>query len=139
MVSLLEAKGVPAMVSRTLIRPPQSRMGPLSPEERAAALKASPLAGRYDAAVDRESAHEILSSRADAKAREAEMAEKMLGEAQGRGAAGQGRRYEPQRHTPARAEPGIAETITKTVVRQLGTLQGQALVRNILGGLFRGR
>ena len=138
-VSLLEAKGVPAMVSRTLIRPPQSRMGPLSPEERAAALKASPLAGRYDAAVDRESAHEILASRADAKAREAEMAEKMLGEAQGRGAAGQGRRYEPQRRTPARAEPGIAETITKTVVRQLGTRQGQALVRNILGGLFRGR
>ena len=53
-VSLLEEKGVPAMVSRTLIRPPASRMGPITAEERAESLRASPVAGVYDAAVDRE-------------------------------------------------------------------------------------
>ena len=66
MVSLLEAKGVPAMVSRTLIRPPESRMGPITAAERAETIAASPLAGRYDTAVDRESAQEILAGRADA-------------------------------------------------------------------------
>ena len=68
-VSLLEAKGVPAMVSRTLIRPPESRLGPITAAERAETIAASPLAGRYDAAVDRESAHEILAGRAEAAAR----------------------------------------------------------------------
>ena len=60
-VSLLEAKGVPAMVSRTLIRPPESRMGPLSEAERRETIAASPVAGKYEAAVDRESAHELLA------------------------------------------------------------------------------
>ena len=68
-VSLLEAKGVPAMVSRTLIRPPESRMGPLTEAERREAIAASPLAGRYEAAVDRESAHELLAARAGKAAR----------------------------------------------------------------------
>ena len=53
-VSLLEAKGVPAMVSRTLIRPPESRMGPITEAERAETIAASPLKGKYDTAVDRE-------------------------------------------------------------------------------------
>ncbi len=97
-VSLLEAKGVPAMVSRTLIRPPESRMGPVTAAERAETIAASPLAGRYDAAADRESAHEILSGRAEAAAREAAMAEEMLGQA-----AGQER--EPKSGAPLRADP----------------------------------
>ena len=45
-VSLLEAKGVPAMVSRTLIRPPESRLGPITAAERAETIAASPLAGQ---------------------------------------------------------------------------------------------
>jgi DNA helicase HerA-like ATPase len=128
-VSLLEAKGVPAMVSRTLIRPPESRMGPVTDAERHQTMAASPVAGRYDETIDRQSAHEILSTRAEAKAREASMAEEMLK------GAGTSRRYEP----PARAQrrgPSLSEEVTRTVVKQLGTRQGQALVRGILGGLF---
>ena len=128
-VSLLEAKGVPAMVSRTLIRPPELRMGPVTEAERAETIAASPVTGRYDKTIDRESADEILSTRAEAKAREAAMAEEMLK------GAGTSRRYEP----PARAQrrgPSLSEEVTRTVVRQLGTRQGQALVRGILGGLF---
>jgi uncharacterized protein len=141
-VSLLEDKGVPAMVSRTLIRPPASRMGPLEPAERAEALAASPVAGKYETVVDRHSAHEILTARAETAAAEAALAEEMLAKAKAEAEADKAltraRRYEPR--APARrAETSVAETVTKTLVKQLGTRQGQAMVRGILGGLFKAR
>jgi len=138
-VSLLEAKGVPAMVSRTLIRPPESRMGAITPEERSQTIAASPLAGRYEAAVNRESAHEILADRAAKAAEEAKMAEEMLAQASAQDAElKQARRYEPAAPR-GRAQPSLTTEITRTVIKQLGTRQGQRLVRGILGGLFKGR
>jgi DNA helicase HerA-like ATPase len=138
-VSLLEAKGVPAMVSRTLICPPMSRMGPITPAERAETLAASPLAGRYDKAIDRESAHELLAARAGARAQDAALAEEMLREAEeARRAEAQARRYEPASRR-SRPPPSLGEELARTMVKQLGTRQGQRLVRGILGGLFRGR
>jgi DNA helicase HerA-like ATPase len=142
-VSLLEDKGVPAMVSRTLIRPPQSRMGAITAEERAETIVASPLAGKYDTPADRQSAHEILGSRAEKAAAEAAMAEEMLEQAAARGAEPKrARRYEPAAANGrgrGRAEPSLTTEITRTVIKQLGTRQGQRLVRGILGGLFKGR
>ena len=139
-VSLLEEKGVPAMVSRTLIRPPASRMGPITAEERAASLAASPVAGVYDRAVDRESAQELLSARAAAAAKEVALAAEMLVAAEARARAekefASARRYEAPRRS---ADPTLGETLARTVVKQLGTRQGQAMVRGILGGLFRAR
>ena len=70
LVSFLENKGEPSIVQRTLIRPPNGRIGPLDPSERAAISAKSPYAGKYDTAVDRESAHEILAAR---RAEEAEL------------------------------------------------------------------
>ena len=64
LVSLLQADGAPTPVERTLIRPPSSRLGPLSPAERAAVIQSSAVAGKYEAAVNRESAHEMLAERA---------------------------------------------------------------------------
>jgi DNA helicase HerA-like ATPase len=64
LVSFLDAKGVPEPVERCFVAPPRGRIGPATDAERAAALKASPLAGKYDRAVDRESAYEVLNSRA---------------------------------------------------------------------------
>ena len=60
LVSFLDAKGVPAPVERARIAPPLSRVGPLSAEERAAIMKASPYAGAYDKLLDRASAWETL-------------------------------------------------------------------------------
>ena len=138
-VSLLEEKGVPAMVSRTLIRPPESRMGAITPEERAQTVAASPVAGKYETAVDRESAQEILAGRASKAAEEATMAEEMLKQADARDAElKQARRYEPA-PSRGRAQPSLTTEITRTVIKQLGTRQGQQLVRGILGGLFKGR
>ena len=63
LVSFLEGNGTPAMVERVLIRPPSARIGPISPEERKAIMDASPVKGKYDTAIDSESAYEILQKR----------------------------------------------------------------------------
>ncbi|SFS01283.1 helicase HerA-like domain-containing protein [Sphingomonas jatrophae] len=68
LVSLLQPDGAPSPVARTLIRVPGSRLGPLSDKERAVIVATSPLAGKYDEAVDRESAEEILAGKAEAAA-----------------------------------------------------------------------
>lgn len=74
LVSMLENKGEPSIVQRTLIRPPEGQIGPLTDEERATLMKRSPVDGKYDEAVDRESAHEILAKRAEElAAKEAEL------------------------------------------------------------------
>jgi DNA helicase HerA-like ATPase len=60
LVSTLVDKGEPSIVQRTLIRPPSSRLGPLTADERQEIIAASPVKGVYDEMLDRESAHEIL-------------------------------------------------------------------------------
>jgi hypothetical protein len=68
LLSFLDTKGVPFPVERCFIAPPQGRIGPATQEERAAVMAASPLAGRYDKVVDRQSAYEILTGRVAASA-----------------------------------------------------------------------
>ena len=68
LLSFLDAKGVPFPVERCFIAPPQGRIGPATPDERAAVMSASPLAGKYDKIVDRQSAYEILTGRVAASA-----------------------------------------------------------------------
>jgi DNA helicase HerA-like ATPase len=68
LVSTLDEKGEPTMVERTIIRPPNSRIGPITEVERQAVIKASPIAGTYDKVIDRESASEILQKRSAAEA-----------------------------------------------------------------------
>jgi DNA helicase HerA-like ATPase len=83
LVSTLDEKGQPTMVERTLIRPPNSRIGPITDAERNAVIKASPIAGIYDKTVDRESASEMLqketSERADADGGDATAKKKAAG------------------------------------------------------------
>ena len=145
--SMLERKGVPGMAERTLIRPPSSQLGPIEDAARAALLGMSPLAGKYDTAIDRESAFEVLRARADAAAQKAEAAERAEEEAEAmaerefRAA----RRYTGNRVSRSTSRPrasrsdSVATTFAKSFARQLGTRSGQALVRGVLGGLFKGR
>jgi uncharacterized protein len=74
LVSMLEKAGEPSVVQRTLIRPPVSRIGPLVHDERRPVIEKSPVYGKYEDALDRESAHEILRRRSQeaAAAKEAE-------------------------------------------------------------------
>ncbi|AWB48575.1 ATP-binding protein [Gemmobacter aquarius] len=152
--SFLEAKGIPGVVQRTLIRPPSSQLGPIDPALRARLMVASPLKGKYDTVIDRESAYEKLRARADAAAKEA--AAEAAPEARGgspweqRPAAEDdglrnARRYDggareaaPKRAPASRAD-SIGTTMAKSFARQIGTKAGQAVVRGILGSLFRSR
>ncbi|MFT3964827.1 MAG: DUF853 family protein [Sphingobium sp.] len=74
LVSLLQDDGSPSPVQRTLIAPPRSRVGPLEVKERAIIRSISPVDGKYDVAVNRESAAEILKAKGDAAAAAAEAA-----------------------------------------------------------------
>jgi len=76
LVSSLDAKGAPTIVQRTLIRPPSSRMGPATEAERAAVQAQSPVVLKYDTAIDRESAYEILTGREAQASKEKEALKK---------------------------------------------------------------
>jgi uncharacterized protein len=65
LVSTLDEKGQPTIVQRTLIHPPNSRVGPVTDAERKAIIGESPVAGVYDKRIERESASEILEKRAE--------------------------------------------------------------------------
>lgn len=129
LVSVLEDNGTPSIVQRTLICPPNSRIGPASDAEKADVLRQSPLMGRYDNMIDRESAHELLKERAEAMAKaaaEAEAEEERL-KAEKRASRGSGRRRQ-----------SVGEAMAKSVARSIGSQLGRRLVRGILGSLFRG-
>ncbi len=143
--SFLEAKGVPGIVQRTLVRPPASQLGPITPEERRATIAATGLGAKYDKVVDRESAFERLQTRA-AKAAEAaakaEAEEARLKEDERE--LKSARRYDGRdvgRSTSRRASrsDSVATAFGKSIARQLGTKTGQAIVRGILGSLFKSR
>ncbi len=68
LVSFLDEKGMPAIVERAFIVPPHSQIGPITPEQRKALMDGSIVAGVYEAAVDRESAYEMLVKRAEGAA-----------------------------------------------------------------------
>ena len=121
LVGTLQEKGTPGMVQRVLIAPPQSRIGPLSAAERAALIAASPLAGRYDKPVDRESAYEMLNAR-------------------------KGGAADPEQ-APAAAEESFADKAgeflqsaagqaIKSAVRQAANQFGRQLVRGLMGSLL---
>ncbi len=155
--SFLEAKGAPGMVARTLVRPPSSQLGPITEAERREIMSASPVALKYDAAKDRESAYEMLLARADAAAKEAAEADRREAEDAERAAREkaedqaqrererayrQGRRYDSGAARTSRStrEPdGIGDEILKVVVKELKGTTGRRIVRGVLGGLFRGR
>ncbi len=143
--SMLERKGAPGVVERTLIRPPSSQLGPISKGERAALIAASEMGEKYDTPKDRESAHEILQGRAEKAAAEAEEAERKAEEAEAREREFQAaRRYSGARvgrstsRAPRRG-PSLGEEVAKVVIKELKGTTGRRIVRGILGGLFKGR
>ncbi|MCU9846425.1 DUF853 domain-containing protein [Defluviimonas sp. WL0024] len=138
--SFLQNKGVPGIVERTLVRPPASQLGPITPEERRAVIAATGLGYKYDQTIDRDSAFERLQARAEAAAQaaaEAEAAEERL--AADERARKESRRYEGRSRRGSSRSDSIATAFGKSLARQLGTKTGQAIVRGILGSLFKSR
>ena len=137
LVSVLEDKGIPSMVGRTLIRPPSAQVGPLNLAERDAILANSPVGGLYDAVIDRESAFEILERRArdrqlSEERAKLETADRIAAEK----TAKEQERYErvnQPRRTSNRQTP--AEAAMNSLARTVANRLGSAIVRGILGGL----
>ncbi|UJW85480.1 helicase HerA-like domain-containing protein [Devosia sp. SL43] len=134
LVSVLEDKGIPSMVGRTLIRPPSAQVGPLSPAERESIIANSPLGTMYDEIIDRESAFEVLQRRARDKqlAEERQRQDEEVRRAPERTYQEAAPRRTSTRQTPAEA---AMNSLARTVANRLGS----ALVRGILGSLKRGR
>jgi len=124
LVSVLNENGAPTPVERILICPPASRIGPLNNIERQAIINRSPIKGRYDESIDRESAYEILKERAQQRATE-ELQEK---EAKAKEKSDKkGRSSNRQSYT---------ESITKSILRSVGSSLGRQIVRGIMKTLL---
>lgn len=143
LVSVLEDKGIPSMVGRTLVRPPSGRVGPLTQEERRQLIVTSPVAGQYDTPIDRESAYEVLGKRvatrdaaaAEAKARTEQEKEDIRRQREEIARERAERAAAPRRSTRA----GPVEAAVTSLARSAANQIGRALVRGILGSLTRGR
>jgi len=159
LVSTLDADGAPGIVQRTLVAPPRSRLGPLIPAEQAAVQATSPFAGKYDAAVNRESASEVLAQKSADAAAAAQQVEAQGAEAQraaprqspslwgkaGKAAmgaiaasAGSVIAAELTGHK-SRASPMAsgASAVVGTIATQLGGAAFGRFARGLLGGLLR--
>src|SRR5262249_19911066 len=123
LVSVLHGGGEPSITQRTLIRPPSARIGPVTPEERKALIEKSPIYGKYEETVDRESAYEMLQKRTQEQAAEQERADNSWGNILMGG--GTGRRQ------------GYGETFAKQIMRTVAASIGAIIVKSILGGRAR--
>ncbi|MBC7506937.1 MAG: DUF853 family protein, partial [Sandarakinorhabdus sp.] len=155
LVSLLMADGAPSPVERTLIAPPRSRVGPVTPDERATIVNASLYGGKYDDGVDRESAWELLNSRAAETAAKTETekvaalkakldasaaaaAEKQAAAAAKAAAAAAKVAARPQPKSFAeKMIESTARSAATSVGRQLAGKFGGQLLRGLLGGLLK--
>lgn len=154
LVSFLEGNGTPTMVERVMIRPPSARIGPITPEERKAIMDASPVKGKYDTAVDAESAYEMIQKRIAGTAATvdgpADGGSGILGQIgsivgtvfgtnvkRGRLSTGQVIARDVTRSVTNQVIGGMAANIGKSVAGQLGGSIGRTLVRGALGGLLR--
>ena len=132
LVSVLEDKGIPSIVGRTMMRPPSSRLGPIAADERRAVMAGSPVAGTYDKLEDRESAFEVLQARVKQRQEDEpdrEVAPRREREEEPR------RERAPRRST--RASP--LEAAITSMGRSVANTLGREIVRSIFGTLRRGR
>jgi hypothetical protein len=118
LVSVLDEDGAPTIVQRTLIAPPRSRLGPVTDKERAIIQSISPFDGKYDTAIDRESAAEVLEQKATDAAAAAKVVEEQGEEAQ---------RAEP-RHSPS-----MWEKAGKAAMGAAATSAGAILAAKVSG------
>ncbi len=117
LVSVLDDSGAPSVVQRTLIRPPESQIGPAGEAVRQERVARSPMASRYSETIDRDSAYEMLARKADAAAKS-----------------------EPQKTREkrrGRQRQGVGEALLKSAARSVGRSLGSRLIRGLFGSLLR--
>jgi DNA double-strand break repair helicase HerA and related ATPase len=161
LVSFLEGNGTPSMVERCMVRPPSARVGPVTPEERKAISARSPVKGKYEQAIDSESAYEVLKSRTQSSAAPAPSGAPGSSEAAPEGgllgtvggllgsifgtnrprgtrlSTGQVIAREVTRSVTNRVAGKIAADIGKSLGGTMGSSVGRAIVRGTMGGILR--
>ena len=130
LVSFLDEKGIPTPVERAFVCPPQSRIGPATDTERAASINNSNLRGFYEKQVDRESAYEILKTRAVEQAAEEAPKEEDKGFDWGGMFGG---------NKKSSRSDSILESAAKSTARAIGSQLGRQIIRGVLGSIFKGR
>ncbi len=137
LVTTLQEGGVPLPVERTLIAPPRCRIGAITDQERASIRQLSPIGGKYDTAVNRESAHELLQQRAQAAAASGAAAEpKGKGKTAQQEDEGIGGLVKDWLLGTNRRQ-GALEAMAKSTLRTMGNQLGRQILRGVLGGIMK--
>ena len=116
LVSMQDEKGIPSMVERAWVMPPHSTLAPLTPAEAAGIVRASVLYGTYEKTVDRESAYEKLTARAEKAAAEAPAA--------------------PAKKAAKSETEVLVGALAKSAAHAIGSQVGRQIIRGVLGSLF---
>ena len=134
LVSLLDEKGTPSMVERAKILFPMSQIGAITDEQRAELISSSRLAGKYDAAVDRESAFEKILKQREAEAAEAAKAKAAEAEAEERERAA---KAEAKGSRSSSTKKSVLATVLGTAVTYFAKTLATQMARKITGGTIR--
>lgn len=131
LVSVLSPKGQPLPVERVLIRPPESRIGPMTDEERTEHLSRSPYKGRFDTPVDRESAYEMLKKRAE------QQEQKELQEQQDHQMKERAKQTAQKATKRSSSRQSTSEAFIKSAARSVGSQLGRSIIRGLLGSILK--
>lgn len=131
-VSLLDEHGTPSIAQRALIAPPSSRLGPITPEERAEIIKCSVVHGVYEKSIDRESAYEILMKRVETAEQPAAK------DKSGQGSSGSIFSTIFTGGSGKRTRQSPLEAMVVSTARSVGNQLGKSILRGIFGSLSGG-
>jgi DNA helicase HerA-like ATPase len=135
LVSLLDEKGRPNVTERAFVVPPGSQLGPLSEAERKAIIAASAIAGHYEKAIDRESAYEKLTARAQQVTQE-KQAQAQQAQQPGVGSIASDILFGKTGPRGGKQSQGLIEAMAKSAARTVGSQVGRELIRGVLGSLL---
>lgn len=138
LVSLLQPDGAPSPVQRTLIKPPASRVGPLTPDERAQIRAYDAVGDKYDTAIDRESAEEILAAKAAAAAQAAEAAKAAAAAEKEAAAAAKIAAREEARAAKEAEQPSTMDKMLQSAARSASSSIGRQVANEIGRAVFGG-
>jgi len=132
LISMLDDKGIPAMVERAFVVPPVSQIGPVTPQQRSQLISSSLVAGLYENTVDRESAFEMLAKKATERMEQDALADAAKEAAKQEAAAAKAARV------PSSRSDSVVTSFIKSAARSTGTSIAREITRGILGGMFGG-
>lgn len=122
LVSLLQEDGTPSVVQRANVRPPFTRLGPITEAERAGLMKRDVIGDTYDEEVNRESAYEMLTKRREAASPPAHL---------------QASAPAPRGRQPQSLGEQLAKAAVRSATSSIGRQIGNQIVRGLLGSILK--